>query len=275
MYTLGDLVTLKQRRGASPPVTVGRRDTVREAVRVMMAERYSQLPVLSEDASRVEGVISNESIVRALYHLHDPAGQRRRPAQDPLGLSVSQCTGEKALYSADTDMLGIGEQLARSTYLLVEEGGSLVDILTHADLVDVFRQLAAHFLMIGSIEQSLRSLIRSAFPTDPDLQEAINGALHHRRDEIPQSLEEMTIDDYRHIIMSKKNWVRFEERLYDRNATQSRLIKLRDLRNDLFHFRLNTLTDDQKDFLLGTVRWLERLGNGGDDVRQPQPREDS
>ena len=64
-------------------------------------------------------------------------------------------------------------------------------------------------------------------------------------------------------------------RLYDRNATQSRLIKLRNLRNDLFHFRLHTLTDDQKDFLLGTVRWLERLGNGGGDARQPQPREDS
>jgi len=273
MYTLGDLVTLKQRSGASPPVTVSRRETVREAVRLMMAAGYSQLPVVSGKGGRVEGVISTESIVHALYHLHDAEGQRRSSAQDPLGLSVSQCTGEKAIYAADTDMLGIGDQLARSTYLLVEEGGSLVDILTHADLVDVFRQLAAHFLMIGSIEQSLRSLIRSAFPKDPELQEAVNGALHHRRDEIPQSLEEMTIDDYRQIIMSKKNWPRFEERLYDRNATQSRLIKLRNLRNDLFHFRLHTLTDDQKDFLLGTVRWLERLGRGGDDGQRPRPRE--
>jgi hypothetical protein len=129
--------------------------------------------------------------------------------------------------------------------------------------------------MISSIEQSLRSLIRAAFQTTSELQEAINGALHHRQDEIPRLLEEMTIDDYRQIIMSKKNWPRFEEYLYDRNATQNRLIKLRNLRNDLFHFRLHTLTDDQKDFLLGTVRWLERFGNGGDEAQRPQPKEES
>jgi predicted transcriptional regulator len=139
MYTLGDLVTLKRKAGAlTPVVTVGPGDTVREAVRLMMAEGYSQLPVVSAGGGRVEGVISTASIVHALYHLHDAEGQRSGPAQDPLGLSVSQCTAEKALHPADTDMLEIGDNLARTSYMLVEEGGSLVDIPTHADLVDVF-----------------------------------------------------------------------------------------------------------------------------------------
>ena len=153
-------------------------------------------------------------------------------------------------------MLALGKTLADSPYILVGEDGILSDILTHADIVQLFRELAAHFLLIGNIEQSLRLLIGKVFGTDETIETAIGQAFDYRKEHKPHSLDEMTIDDYRQLIMNKKNWPYFAGLFFDRHATENRLLKLRDLRNNLFHFRLHTLNSEQKDFLRSTVRWL-------------------
>jgi len=140
--------------------------------------------------------------------------------------------------------------------LLPEVGGTLSDILTHADIVRLFRELAAHFLLIGTIEQSLRLLISRVFDTKDAVKTAIDNAFSYRKEHKPHSLDGMTIDDYRQLIMNKKNWPHFAGLFFDRHATETRLLKLRDLRNNLFHFRLHTLNSEQKDFLRSTVRWL-------------------
>ena len=156
-------------------------------------------------------------------------------------------------------MLTLGKTLADSPYTLVGEDGTLSDILTHADIVRLFRELAAHFLLIGTIEQSLRLLISRVFNTKDAVKLAIDSAFSYRKEHKPHSLDGMTIDDYRQLIMNKKNWPYFAGLFFDRHATENRLLKLRDLRNNLFHFRLHTLNSEQKDFLRSTVRWLEQL----------------
>ena len=75
MYTLADLVRLKQRTASGEVIPVTTRDTVREAVRLMIEHDFSQLPVVNAATGTVEGAISTESIVRLLYHLSDPAAQ--------------------------------------------------------------------------------------------------------------------------------------------------------------------------------------------------------
>ena len=255
LRTLTGLVRKKRRDGSL--VTVNGTDKVREAVELMIEHDFSQLPVIDGRDGAVEGVISADSIVRSLYHLTD-TGQEGA-AIDIMGIAVSQCIEEAPLHPEESDMLALGKTLVDVPYVLVERDGSLVDILTHSDLVYLFRELAAHFLAIGQIEQKLRELIAEVLDSDELLSVAIDSAFSYRKGNRPRSLEGMTFDDYRLLIMNKHNWPKFEPLLIDRQATQNRLLKLRDLRNDLFHFRLHILNPKQRDFIQNTMHWLDNL----------------
>jgi len=224
----------------------------------MIENNFSQLPVVDAEDGLVVGAISAESIVRSLYHLSSP-GAGTSTLSNGMGLNVDQCIDEASVHSSHSEMLTLGKTLADSPYTLVGEDGVLSDILTHADIVRLFRDLAAHFLLIGSIERNLRLLVSRVFDTKGAVKIAIDSAFNYRKEHKPHSLDGMTIDDYRQLIMNKKNWPHFAGLFFDRHATEQRLFKLRDLRNDLFHFRLHTLDSEQKDFLRSTVRWLEQL----------------
>jgi len=259
VYTLGDLVALKKNgSGSETVVAVTAAETVHAAVRLMIEHNFSQLPVVDAEDGRVVGAISAESIVRSLYHLSSPEAGTVG-LSNGMGLNVAQCIDEASVHSPDSEMLTLGKTLADSPYTLVREEGVASDILTHADIVRLFRDLAAHFLLIGTIEQNLRLLISRVFDTKGSVNAAIDNAFSYRKEHKPGSLDEMTMDDYRQLMMNKKNWPYFAGLLFDRRATENRLFKLRDLRNDLFHFRLHTLNSEQKDFLRSTVRWLEQL----------------
>ena len=258
LRTLTELVRKKRRLPDGPVVTVTTSDKVRDAVGLMIKRGFSQLPVVDERSGGVAGVISTDSIVRSLYHLTDPS-LRERAVIDVMELSVSQCIEEAPLHPEDSDMLAMGRTLADVPYVLVERDGSLVDILTHSDIVYLFRELAAYFLAIGTIEEKLRLLIAEVLDSDELLSGAIDSAFSYRKDGKPRDLADMTFDDYRLLIMNKHNWPKFEPLFTNRQATQNRLLKLRDLRNDLFHFRLHILNPEQRDFIQNTVRWLDNL----------------
>jgi CBS domain-containing protein len=259
VYTLGDLVRLKN--GGEPGVvtTITTAETVRAAVRIMIKHDFSQLPVVDAEDGTVVGTISAESIVRAIYHLSNPEADTGGSLSNGMGLNVAQCIDETSPHRPDTEMLALHKIMADSPYILVGEEGKLSDILTHSDIVRLFRELGAHFLMIGNIEQSLRLLIGRVFDSSEAIETAIGHAFHYRKEDKSRALDDMTIDDYRQLIMNKKNWPHFAGLLFDRQATHNRLLKLRNLRNDLFHFRLHRLDSEQKDFLRSTARWLEQL----------------
>ncbi len=240
MYTLGDLVKLKNGDASEVVITTTTADTVHAAVRLMIEHDFSQLPVVDAEDGAVVGAISAESIMRSFYHLSSPEAGTGT-LSNGMGLNVAQCIDETSVRAPRSEMFAIDKTLADSPYILVGEDGKLSDILTHADIVRLFRELAAHFLLIGKIEQTLRLLISKAFDAEEAVNMAIESAFSYRKEHKPRSLDEMTIDDHRQLIMNKKNWPHFAGLLFNRQATQNRLLKLRDLRNDLFHFRLHTL----------------------------------
>lgn len=261
MFKLQTLTKLVKKRRQTPDgkvMTVTTGDKVRTAVRFMIKHDFSQLPVINEQTGKVAGIISTDSVVRSLYHLTDPSLQEKSVI-DVMDLSVSQCIEEAPIHPEKSDILSLGMTLADVPYVLVGEDGVLVDILTHSDIVYLFRELAAHFLAIGQIEQKLRQLIANALNTEELLNKAIDNAFSYRKENQPRTLADMTFDDYRLLIVNKRNWPQFEPLLSDRQATQNRLLKLRDLRNDLFHFRLHILNPEQRDFIQNTVHWLDNL----------------
>ncbi len=258
LHTLARLVRRKRRMPGDKVVTVTTADKVRTAVGLMIRHNFSQLPVLNDKTGAVEGVISTDSIVRAIYHLTSP-DLPGGAVVNVMGLGVTQCLEAAPLRPGQSDMLAMGRTLENTPYLLVGENSIVTDILTHYDIVYLFRELAAHFLAIGTIEQRLRTLITKVLDTPEKLAAAIDNAFSYRKENQPRTLADMSLDDYRSLIMNKHNWPKFEPRFSDRQATQNRLIKLRDLRNDLFHFRLHILNPEQRDFIQNTVHWLENL----------------
>lgn len=258
LQTLTKLVRKKRQTPDGKVITLTTKDKVRTAVRLIIKYNFSQLPVLNEQSGEVDGVINTDSILRSLYHLTDPSVQDKAVI-DVMELSVAQCIEEAPIHPGESDMLALGKTLADVPYVLVGKDGVLVDILTHSDIVYLFRELAAHFLAIGTIEQKLRLLIAKVLDTQELVTEAIDNAFSYRKENRPHTLADMTFDDYRLLIMNKHNWPKFEPLLANRQATQNRLLKLRDLRNDLFHFRLHILNPEQRDFIQNTVHWLDNL----------------
>lgn len=66
----------------------------------------------------------------------------------------------------------------------------------------------------------------------------------------------MTFNDYVQLIGDGRNWQHFERTFGGtRQSTRSKLERIRDLRNDFYHFR-KAMTIDEYDELLALREWL-------------------
>src|SRR5205814_1160299 len=81
---------------------------------------------------------------------------------------------------------------------------------------------------------------------------------------VPSNLSEMTFEDYRSIVTSTANWPLFEEILgHNRDLVSAKLEQLREIRNEVFHFRSDiSLLKHQhlatsRDWLLGKLRRIQ------------------
>jgi len=76
------------------------------------------------------------------------------------------------------------------------------------------------------------------------------------RQDLPDTVEDMSLHDYVEVITSKKTWENFNVAFgNNRNLVNSKLRKLPKLRNDVFHFK-RELTIDEYDSLRAIREWL-------------------
>lgn len=256
-YKLENLLKRKDVECPAQLVCVTTEQTVREALNLMIQHDFSQLPVLHAKTNKLVGVISFESIAKAVYHLNDPSPQGGQRV-DLLKSKVEQCIEEAQPISRDRDIFDLLDIFAEKSYVLVGKQQKVEDVLTSYDVVHLFKEMAGHFLQMAEIERRIRSIIEKILNTPELLSQAIDNALGHLEN-IPKTLEGMTFDNYRLLIINKQNWPTFEPIFSDREATDVRLIKLREMRNDLFHFRLTALDAAQRDFLEQSRYWIQKL----------------
>lgn len=257
-YRLGNLLNRKKTGHPARFVYVTTGQTVREALNLMIQHDFSQLPVLHAKNKELVGVISFESIAKAVYRLNDP-NLLEGKSVDVLGSKAEQCIEEAQPISKDKDIFDLLDIFAEKSYVLVGSQEDLEDVLTSYDVVHLFKEMAGHFLQIAEIERRIRSIIEKVLNTPELLSRAINIALDQLGESRPKTLEDMTLDNCRLLIVSKQNWPNFEPVFSDKQATNIRLTKLRNMRNDLFHFRLDTLDAGQKDFLEQSRYWIQKL----------------
>ena len=222
------------------PTSVSPDAPLSEATTIMQMKDYSQLPVMQGDRE-VKGVISWKSI-----------GSRYAMAGECA--VVRQCLEPARETTLDTPLLDAISDISEHGYVLVRgEKRLITGIVTYSDIGNQLRDMAGPFLIIGEIEVHLRRLVHRKFTLEELRQSAagsegrpINGSA------------DLTLGNYCHLLQKPGNWGRLGLPV-DRALFNERLQEVRNIRNDVMHFNLVDLEQDQKQTLQEFVRYLREL----------------
>ena len=223
-------------------VIVGPDAPLEQAVTLMLRHDYSQLPVMTNERD-VRGVVSWDSIGPAMT-LGQPSPQFVRECMRPH------------VEVKDTDSLfQVINRIIESSYVLVRNEQRLITgILTTTDLSQQFQDLAEPFLLIGEIENHIRSLIDGRF-TQPQLAAVRNENDPDRRIE---SVADLTLGEHIRLIENPDNWARLGLKA-DRSVFVRELDIVRQLRNDVMHFDSDRITDVERASLRNFVQFVHQL----------------
>jgi CBS domain-containing protein len=224
---------------------------VQVALDLLGAHGFSQLPVMI--GQQVIGIFSYRSFSQAVIRLSTAPKIQKF---DPQGMFVEDCI-ERPIYARVTDEFRSWfDAIDRQDALLVGDPNRLQGIVTAMDILRYLYDVASPFVTIAEIELSLRALIRMAVDRDKLLECARACLKHYAEDKFPASIEHMSFNDYVQIIGDGRNWHNFEPIFKgDRVRTRAKLEQVRDLRNDVFHFR-RELTDEDHETLSMLREWM-------------------
>jgi predicted transcriptional regulator len=226
----------------------------RDALKLMRKHGFSQVPV--QQGSSVLGIFSYRAFALEVAQMSDHK-------VDPSSLPVEEFLDhEDPVYARVRDEFRkFIELLDENNFVMVGEPDKCLGILTPMDVLRYLYPIANTFVLIEGIELTLCFLIRAGTHDEVSLRSCIANALSDKyktEGSMPQCLEDMTFDEYVALIRDGRNWSQFEPVFGGtRDRVRSRLEPIRDLRNDIFHFRRRLTVNDRK--LLTSCRdWLFR-----------------
>jgi CBS domain-containing protein len=214
--------------------------TVEEAITVMLLNDYSQVAVMTGKHG-LKGAISWKSIAKA------------RHAKPSAGLSDVTIKPLEIAYTAD--LIQMLPHLREEEFVFVRgSDSSITGIVTVADVVEAYGQMASPFFMIGKIDQSLRKVIETVF----DL-EIIAKFCDPDGTRVLESFDQLTIGDYQRVLENPGCWENLGWPL-DRNIFNARLMEIRLIRNNILHFNNDPLPGDVLSMLQNFVDILDKYG---------------
>ena len=220
-------------------VKVSPGETVAEALRRMKKGKFSQLPVVEGD--EVLGVFSYRSLTEGLLRLKKHKG-------DIAMLPVEEFI-EKSHFARVTDeFITVFEHLDRDNAVLVGEPDRLQGIVTVMDVLRYLYGVASPFVLVAEIELALRALISLSVQGDL-LVSCVKASLSskYEGEKIPNTLIEMEFNDYIQLVGHGDNWKYFAPIFGGmRETVRAKLEEIRDLRNDVFHFKRELTWDDHE-----------------------------
>lgn len=212
---------------ASPEMTVA------EAIQMMQEHNFSQLPVVAGQA--VLGVFSFRSLAAKLLEMG-------RISEHFGDLPVDEFMTRFRFVQLSDNWESIVDFLDIDDGVLVGHRDRLDGILTSMDVLNYLRDIANPFVLLAEIELSLRRIIRACV-SENGLRMCVENCLagKYQRNEMPTELSQMTFNDYVQLIGHGRNWPLFEivfgKGEWQRKTTTGRLKEVRNLRNDVFHFK--------------------------------------
>jgi CBS domain-containing protein len=235
--------------GRGDPLVVDTGKSVRDALVLMVQKDYSQLPIVDSDGYLV-GIISEQSIARTYFHL----GERI----SLLDVKVTNCSDKAVTLPKGRDIFDALDLLQNTYALVIVEDRKPVGIITSYDTTNFFRGLSEGLVMVEDIEVTLKQYIDDALPDDDSRETARQNAFRHLmkgENDTSPTYDRMTLADYVNLVSNSKNWERFESRLESKEFFQQYMDQVREIRNQLAHFR-GSLDSVQHDVLKRAREWL-------------------
>jgi predicted transcriptional regulator len=206
---------------------------VRAAVELMCRHGYSQLPVVQN--GEVLGVFSYRSFSKEAATTTLDSLNRQGCA--PGDLPVDEFLEKFQFANVTEEMSRVFNAMDRDNGILVGAPDRLIGILAPMDFLTYLYQVAGPFVMVSEIELALRALIRCCL-SESEIAFAAKrclGASTANQREVPETLEEMTFENYRLLISHGETWPRFQDLFGGtRNRVSGKLKEVSAIRNDLF-----------------------------------------
>lgn len=211
------------------------------ATTIMQSNDFSQLPVINGSVRNLVGYISWESISKSIIN-----GVKSDMVKDYIEINV-------ATLSPDTPLIEAIEVVKKHDFAVVlAKDKSLYGIVTVNDVTNQFIEESEPFVLLSELENHLRNLLRDKILVE-DLKKLCCRDCH----EI-SSIDEMTFGDYVTVFGNEKQWKKLHIAA-DRKTFIEKLETIRNVRNDVMHFRPARLDEDKKDLLRRFVEYLRVL----------------
>ena len=227
------------------PMSVKPDSSLTEAVTLMMANDFSQLPVMTNERD-VKGAVSWKSI-----------GSRLALRKTPMW--VRDVMEPHAEVSTDASLFTAIRVIVEHDYALVRSADQrVVGIITTSDLSLQFQQLSEPFLMLGEIENHIRKILGSKF-TQEELVSVKDPGDGERTVE---AASDLTFGEYQRLLEAPARWAKLNLNL-DRAMFIRQLEKVREIRNDVMHFDPDGIEDDALEVLRDFAKFLRVLQTVG------------
>lgn len=228
-----------------PPISVKPTATLQEAITLMLARNFSQLPVMTTDRE-VKGVISWESI-----------GARNVTKTD--GTQAQHFMDEAQEISASASLFAGIKIILDHNYVLIRAADKrIAGIVTSTDITHQFEETSTPFLLLAEIENHLRALISKKL-TISDIKNACS------EEYLPKefkSVADLTFGNYIRILENDENWAKLGLQL-DRTTFCKELIEVNSIRNDVMHFDPDPLTSENLSTLRNVAKMLDLIRSFG------------
>lgn len=242
-YRIGRLESANKR-----PVSVTPNTSVREAVTVMLANDFSQLPVMTSEIT-VKGMFSWKSLAQRMG-----LGYRCE--------SVSDCLDQHYEVRFDTPLLDAVDMIVQHEAVLVRDGtNKICGIVTTSDLSVQFGELGEPFLLLGEVENHLRSLLHGKF----SLSELASARESSDLTRQVQAVSDLSLGEIMRFLEKPERWEHIGLGI-DRVVFTKGLDEVRRIRNDVMHFDPDGLSDEDLETLRRFVQFLQRLREIGSGV---------
>ena len=222
-------------------VSIKPNGTLAEAVTILMARDFSQLPVMTSERE-VKGVVSWRSIGSRLA-----LSNGGTTAQD-----LMEPHHEIRSHFSIFDAIPI---IVAHQYVLVRgDDNRITGIITASDLSSQFRTLAEPFLLLGEIENLVRAMIADRFSA-AELLEARDPSATDRD---IQGVDDLNFGEYIRLLENPDRWKQFSIQV-DRVTFCKDLDRVRQIRNDVMHFDPDGVPSDDLDTLRYFTNFLKQI----------------
>jgi CBS domain-containing protein len=195
--------------------------SIDEAITKMLLNDFSQLAVLAGPHT-LRGAVTWRSITQAQHR--DPQARLTDaivPARD---------------FPYDKELIEILPDLQRDGFAFVRnERNAVAGIVTNADVVAAYGEMANPFFLIGELDRSLRRLIARNLEL-----EDVNALCERSGGRAMRSFDDMSMGDYQRVLENQQIWDKLGWSLH-RAVFVERLGEIRKVRNDVMHFNPDPL----------------------------------